>query len=515
MSDEELGNLGYSTLEAPTVNIRDETAEREPVADRRYLVQIVGSSVGRTHLVDEEVYIGRDPKCEIWIPDRFASRKHARILRRGVDEYVIEDLGSRNGTRVNGNRVKEYVLQPDDVVGISDGTVFLFTRRDPMPDQVVQLQKMEAIGQLAAGVAHDFNNILEIVSLNASYLSYLRDLDLKTIESCAAELIKAADRGAKLIRQLLDFARLGDYNPCPMDLSTLVADLISFCERSFQTSVQIRSAIEPGLVVNGDRAQLYHALMNLMINARDAMPEGGRLLIQLIKAEPGQGGLGGLELSDPGPHAVVEVQDTGEGIDPDIMDRVFEPFFSTKPAGKGTGLGLSMAMGIVKQHKGQIDLWSNAGQGTTFQVVLPLCRSRPETPRDQPRPPTTEMESVKATILLVDDDDLVLQTTARLLESLGHKVLTASSGNEAVQVFDRERHQIDVVVMDVVMPNLGGREAFLLLRKIDPEVKVLFISGYGTSEDRETLVEAGVCGVLTKPLNGDDLMKAIRDAVLG
>jgi CheY-like chemotaxis protein len=368
---------------------------------------------------------------------------------------------------------------------------------------------MEAVGLLAGGVAHEFNNMLQIVrgytelALSAAGFpeKYARHLD---------KVLKAAEGASNLTRQLLTFSRRQVLQPRPLDVNALISNLGKMLQRLIGEHIEL--LVRPGQIrakVFVDAGLLELVLFNLCINARDAMPGGGRLTIHTQLQTLGEGSIKAYGIADPGPYVQIVVSDTGVGMTAEVIQHIFEPFFTTKEAGRGTGLGLSMAYGIIQQHKGVIEVESAPGRGATFRILLPT------TTHDEPAPTPAEAPATPGgheTVLIAEDDGDVLGLVVQLLESQGYRVLTASDGLEAVAVFNAHREQITLVILDMVMPRLGGRAAYEQIKRLRPEVAVMFSTGYAASaQDADFLARSG-SRVLKKPYSPSELFLAVREA---
>jgi nitrogen-specific signal transduction histidine kinase len=391
------------------------------------------------------------------------------------------------------------------------------TERRRLEDQLRQSQKMEAVGRLAGGVAHDFNNVLTVVKSFSDFL--LEDLDkLDPRRADVEEIAKAADRAAALTRKLLAFSRKQVMRPEPLDLNAVVTGMERMLERLIGEDVRVVTSLEPGLLaVEADPSSIEQAILNLAVNARDAMPDGGILTIR-TKNET-------LEKADaawairPGRYAMLSVSDTGHGMDVTTQARVFEPFFTTKPQGQGTGLGLAMVYGIVKQSGGHVWVESKPDEGTTFTVYLPqpsqvdagAFRAGPRA-AGEPHPAHARGGE---TILLVDDEEAVRSSARRALERAGYDVIAASDGSDALRLFTEHDGGIHMVVTDVVMPGLSGRELVGRLRIMRPKLRVLFVSGY-TEEGvrRQGVLEPGAA-YLEKPFTPEKLLRKVREVLDG
>jgi len=374
----------------------------------------------------------------------------------------------------------------------------------PAEGAVQQSQKLEALGRLAGGIAHDFNNLLTVILGYADLMSrHGADDHAREI---GREIQKAGERAAALTRQLLAFSRKQMQQPVVLDLNGLVRDLDTMLNRLIGEDVQFSTVLHAGpLRVKADPGQLEQVLTNLVVNARDAMPKGGRLVISTTEAAAGTFGDGWQAGADG--FAVLTVTDGGCGMDEHTLKRLFEPFFTTKEVGKGTGLGLAMVYGIVQQSGGRIEVESEPDRGSTFRVYLPLTGEAP--------PPPVAVEAAtpaagKETILLVEDEEAVRQLACRTLRAQGYNVLEAADGVAALTVCQRHLRSIDIVVTDVVMPQLSGVDLVLRLKAVRPQLKVLYVSGYTDSTVVRHGMEASEANYLQKPFTPDGLTRKVR-----
>jgi two-component system, cell cycle sensor histidine kinase and response regulator CckA len=372
-------------------------------------------------------------------------------------------------------------------------------------DRLQQFQRLEGIGTLAGGVAHDFNNLLMGIQGNVSLmlLDVGRDSrhygKLKSIESCV-------QGGSDLTRQLLGFARGGKYMVRPLNFNEIVRDTARLFSRT-RKEISIHEKIEPSVwPVMADRSQIEQVLLNLYINAWQAMPDGGHIYLEIKNVELNRSLAKVFNISS-GRYVRIAVADTGTGIDKSIQSKIFEPFFTTKEIGRGTGLGLASAYGIIKNHGGAIDFTSEVEQGTTFYIYLPA--SAESVPKGPPAP--EKLATGTETILLVDDEKVIVEVNAPMLEKLGYTVLTAAGGQEAMDIFDADHNRIDMVVLDVIMPDLGGQVVFDHLVTVNPHVKVLLCSGYSISGQAEEMMVRGAAGFIQKPFGIQVLSKKIRE----
>ena len=381
-------------------------------------------------------------------------------------------------------------------------------------EQLRHAQKMEAIGGLAGGIAHDFNNILTAIRTYNNFL--LEDLpEGHSSRREAVGIAKAVDHAANLTRQLLAFSRRQIMQPRVMDLNDSVRDLEQMLNRVLGSSIQLTTHLDLTLgMVNADPGQIEQVLVNLALNARDAMPDGGRLRIETSNATLDSTYMKqhGLAASEPGNYVMVAVRDTGIGMTRETRARIFEPFFTTKESGKGTGLGLAMVYGIVKQSGGYVWVYSEPGQGTTFKIYLPRAD-------DAVRPINREairIEDLRGTesVLLVEDEDPVREVSARLLRRAGYSVVEHKDGLSALREFERSSDGFDILVTDMAMPGIGGRELVRRVRSAKPSLPIVFMSGYtGDDELHSSLLDSRAL-FIEKPFTPELLLSKLREALV-
>jgi two-component system, cell cycle sensor histidine kinase and response regulator CckA len=371
------------------------------------------------------------------------------------------------------------------------------TERRRVERQLLQAQKLDTIGTLAGGIAHDFNNLLAMI-LGAAELLHMQISAQPGPQKHVNMIITAAERGRSISRRLLNFSRPAPTKLEPVHPSRLVEELhemlVSFFPKSIAVNMQLECAA--GMIM-GDAGQIHQALLNLALNAADAMENSGRLTIGVKTAEPEEsGGISGEPGSDP--FVVITVADEGTGMDQSTLSKIFDPFFSTKAQGKGTGLGLAIVHGIMKAHNGFIDVESTPGEGTTFSLYFPLI-GRPE---HQPEKKSHPADRVGGeTILLVDDEALLREMLTDYLTACGFRVLTAANGVEALELYARHRRSIDLVITYLGMPGMDGAELYRQMRSIDASVKVIIASGFLDGVTKNCLLEMGISDVLAKPFN--------------
>ena len=381
-----------------------------------------------------------------------------------------------------------------------------------LQEQLRQAQKMEAIGRLAGGIAHDFNNALTVIRGNCQLsLLDLHEADplygnLKEIELCV-------DRAARLTQQLLAFSRKQVMEVKVVDPNGLIEDLQKILRRILGEDIELTTFLEEGVgKVRVDPGQMEQAVINLVVNARDAMPRGGKLTIETANVELDEAYARKHVAVTPGPYVMLSVSDTGVGMPPEVRERVFEPFFTTKGAGKGTGLGLSMVYGIVKQSGGNIWVYSEMGKGTTFKIYLP----RVEGPVEERREEALEgIPQGSETVLVVEDEEVVRKLAARLLRKQGYKVLEAPDGGKAFMLCEQYDERIDLILSDVILPGMDGRQVVERLQKIHPEAKALYMSGYTDNVIvHHGMLEQGIHFV-QKPFTLESLARKVREVIDG
>lgn len=387
--------------------------------------------------------------------------------------------------------------------------------------QLRESQKLEAIGSLAGGVAHEFNNLLQIIqSFNQFALDACKPLDpmRKDLESVAI----AAKRASSLTRKLLGFSRQKNLQFGDLDVNQVVGEIIGLAEPlvgSRITMAHCLGAEKP--TVHADATELQQVLLNCIINARDAMDGAGQLFISTDNAYLDDNYCRVDQNLSPGLFVCIYITDTGAGMSPEVQRRIFEPFYTTKQIGAGTGLGMAMAYGLIKQHKGHIDVDSEVGKGTTFKIYLPVRQAdafgQPESdgPQSNDRSDAVgvdRVESKGATILVADDERLLQQVTKRILESMGHRVLLASDGPNAVEMVTQYADELDLVVMDVMMPNLTGTQAEQQIHRLCPDLPVIFCTGHAPGSEQGGGLPQG-CAVLRKPFQPDELLKVVQQTL--
>jgi two-component system, cell cycle sensor histidine kinase and response regulator CckA len=383
--------------------------------------------------------------------------------------------------------------------------------------RLMQSQKLEAIGTLTGGVAHDFNNLLTAI-LGYTQLSMRRLDPHHPIRENLVNVEKAGNRGAELTKKLLAFSRRQHLDRRVMDLNDSIAEVLKLLERVIGEDVKVSFTAADNLsAVSADAAQIEQVIMNLSLNARDAMPTGGRLAIETRNVELDQYYCRQYPNCVPGKYAQILVSDTGTGMDTETLKHIFEPFFTTKEVNKGTGLGLSMVYGIVTQHGGLINVYSEPGHGTTFKIFLPVVDSSVEKDKHVVQP---SLLGGTETILVAEDEEALRNLSKDVLEALGYTVLSAQNGEEAVELFAANRDKIDLLLFDVVMPVMGGSEAYKTIREMDGKVvPLIFMTGYSSEVldspyvKQNQSIDLASVHIIQKPYTLDALGRAVRDTL--
>ena len=459
------------------------------------------------HSVDEvtgKYFVNFSPEEDV--------KKYVRLFKQIRDGK--ETLRDISGTLLNKDGSPRLFslsgapnLGPDGAVSGMVGLLKDVTEERSLQAQLQQAQKMEAIGTLAGGVAHDFNNLLQAV-LGYSDLILLHKTERDTDQRKILEIRKAAERGAELAQQLLTFSRKVESKLRPTDLNHEVEQVHRLLGRIIPKMIKIELHLAENLkTVSADPAQVEQVLMNLAVNARDAMQEGGKLIIEtqntLLSEHYCKTHLG----ARPGEYVLLSVSDTGHGMDKETLASIFEPFFTTKETGKGTGLGLSMVYGIVKNHGGYIMCYSEPSEGSTFKIYLPTIEQQVEIQDcKEDEIPIGGNE----TLLLVDDDEAILGLGSEALSEFGYTVLTASDGENALSLYRESPMKFDLVVLDLIMPGMGGKKCLEELLKINPIAKVVIVSGYSFNGHANEVLKMGASHFISKPYDINQMLKTVR-----
>jgi len=382
--------------------------------------------------------------------------------------------------------------------------------RKKLEEQLFQSQKMESIGRLAGGIAHDFNNILTGIMGYAELLK-LKYQTTGTTEGMAAEVIfKNTERAAHLTKQLLGFARKGKYNPLPLNLNEMVKETLIVSDKIFEKNIKVTFNFEKDIFpVDADKIQIEQVITNIIINAKDAMPAGGKLIFSTENIFVYEDKSDMFPELKPGRYVKLSITDTGIGIPEEIKTNIFEPFFTTKGMKNGTGLGLATVYGIIKNHDGYIYCESEQTKGTTFTIILPASDKKFSDERKKPVKP----QKGHGKILVIDDEENVRTLAQQQLNSLGYDVILAEDAIEGIKIYKKEHENIDLVLLDMIMPKLSGKEAYYELKNINPDIRVLVMSGYSQNEKALEILNDGALDFIQKPYGIERLSTVIRDVL--
>lgn len=439
---------------------------------------------------DEEYRIIRPDGTERWIHDTaFPVRDKSGNVYRIAG--VAEDITDRKQAEEN---MRKNVL-----------------KRRELEKQLIQSQKMESLGTLASGIAHDFNNILAIIMGHASLNSFINQTDPHELEQSTQAILQASERGASLVKQLLTFARKNAPRMTKTSPNSVVEELANMLKETLPRNIEIELKLDRSApVILVDPSQLHQIILNLSVNARDAMPNGGNLSFSSTTTTREKiPQLSGSE-SKFQDYAVIEISDTGMGMDQDTMRRIFEPFFTTKGVGKGTGLGLSVVYSIVANHDGILDVRSEIGLGTTFSLFFPICEKGTA---EVKRPEMASIAGGQETILIVEDEDLIRDALAKLLNANGYKVMSAKDGSGGAKLFSEQYRSIDLVILDMGLPGLLGDQVYVSMRKICDSIPVIAASGYLDPALTRTLQNMGLTDFVHKPYAYQEMLRTIRNVL--
>ncbi len=503
-----------------------ETALQESEARFRDMAELLPETIFETDLDGRLTYANKsgfdhfrftpeDLEKGLSLDAIIAPSQHARMKKNVFKILAGEDLGLNEYTalRKDGSRFpvmarSAAIVKEGRPAGLR-GFLIDISDRKRLEEQFQRAQRMESVGTLAGGIAHDFNNLLMGIQGRAQLLQRGADPATPQMEHLQG-ILDHVRSATGLTGQLLGFARAGKYDPKATDLNALIGKTVDMFGRT-RKELRMRQELTGDLMaVVVDRNQIEQVLLNLFVNAWQAMPEGGDLTVETRNAT-----LSGKEMRPdnlaPGDYAAITVADTGVGMDAKTRERIFEPFFTTKPRGRGTGLGLASAYGIIRNHNGAIQVASSPGHGAAFTILLPAVEGEAQSEIA----PIQEITPGTETILLVDDEEMILAVATDLLETLGYRVIKARGGRAALSVYAENSKQIDLVLLDLIMPDQGGKETFAQLKAINPRVRVLLSSGYSLDGEAAAIMQQGCRGFIQKPFDLKQISAKIREVLDG
>jgi two-component system cell cycle sensor histidine kinase/response regulator CckA len=424
------------------------------------------------------------------------------IVNRRKDGTLFTAEATVSPVRDQSGAIVKYVTTQRDV-----------TKEMEADERLRQAQKLEAVGQLAGGIAHDLNNVLTVINGHAELLLKRADGGSPELASSATQILAGGQRAAALVKQVLAFSRKQLLRPQILSPNAVVSEIEAMLRTLLSERIDLVLALDPAAgLVEADLTQVEQVIMNLAVNARDSMPDGGRLTISTANARRGRDHAGSLHDLEAGEYVMLAVSDSGVGMSPEVLNRVFEPFFTTKELGKGTGLGLSTVYGIVKQSGGEVEVESSPGIGTTFRVYLPVAKGSPEASVSGRSPDEATKQAGTETVLLVEDEVTVRDFLSSVLRDIGYTVLEVGNGNEALAAARAHHGPIHVALTDVMMPGMSGPELAQKLTAVRPDTQILFMSGYPDAMLGGGGLPPGT-SFLAKPIRRDALATMMRETL--
>jgi two-component system cell cycle sensor histidine kinase/response regulator CckA len=482
---------------------RSRTGEREIIGGRREMQgQRKDGTLFPIELTMSEMRLGNQPIFTGTVRDITGRKQADELLRQAKDQL----------TKANEELETRVQERTADLEKANTALLRTFEERKRLEEKLRHAQKMESVGTLAGGIAHDFNNILNIIRGYATLIGQQPLAGWQLKESLNV-IDHEIERGASVVRQLLTVARQTDTHLVPTDVNEVVSTLTELI-KTFPKTIAVSLELEPQLPqVLADSAQFSRALLNLCVNARDAMPEGGQLTIKTTIADASEAAD---RRVDSGVAVCVAISDTGAGMSEDVRQRIFEPFFTTKGIGEGTGLGLAIVYGIVKEHNGFIDVQSVAGQGTTFKLYLPILESEKISAiavSPQPQNRGQERPQRGGTVLVVEDEVSLVRLLTTLLPQAGYQVLTAMDGEQAIELYHRHKAEIDIVLLDLGLPKITGLDVIPRLKEGNPNVSIIVATGYLEPRMKDELMRAGVKDCINKPYVVKDVIERLGSVI--
>lgn len=482
------------------------------ITDHEGIIQWVNPAFSRISGYAESEAVGRNPRDlmksgaqdadfyrGLWTTITSGRVWQGEIINRRKDGTTYHEEMTITPIRDDQGAITHYVAIKQDI-----------TERKSMEAQLLRTQRLESVGRLASGIAHDLNNILTPVLLSPAILREV--VQEPTARAIIDSIENNAQRGADIVRQLLTFGRGLETERSALPLRTLIRDMVKIMNETFPRNITVRTELTPDVIlIKGDATQLHQLLMNLCVNARDAMPEGGHLTIRLQGAVVEAGLVSIYPWVAPGPHALLTITDTGTGIPQEHLDKIFDPFFTTKPPGEGTGLGLSTALGIVRGHNGFMEVDSRIGQGTTFRIYLPQSATATFSTEQQVLEPLVQGSGQR--LLVVDDEASVRNVIGEILKRNGYQVDFARHGREALEIMEKNPDRHQAVITDLMMPVMDGWSLIKALRARPSVCKIITLSGYLPQPDWMDQARALTDGVLIKPCSAEHLLNLLNDVL--
>jgi two-component system cell cycle sensor histidine kinase/response regulator CckA len=487
----------------------DQAAESVIISDKRGTIQYVNPAFERLSGFTREGIVGRNFRV-------LKSDTHDEGFYREMYRTISSGKGwaGQIDNRMKDGSLRQFETTISPIRDDSGAIVnFVSVNRDVTQEvaleaQLLQAQKMEAVGTLAGGIAHDFNNLLQVIQGYTEVLIHGVNEDPSHHEALQ-KIHRSAKRGAELTRQLLTFSRKVQSERRPLDLNQEVEQVKNLLERTIPKMIEIELHLDKApAIVSADPVQVEQALMNLAVNAMDAMSDGGKIIIETERATVDEKFCKTHLGARPGEYVLLTISDTGHGMNKEVVEHVFEPFYTTKEVGKGTGLGLAMVYGIVKTHEGYILCYSELDTGTTFKIYLPAL-VKGEHWREAGAG-DDQLKGGDETILLVDDEKYIRELGVELLTDVGYKVFTATDGEGALELYRKEQKRIDLVILDLVIPGMSGKKCYEEILKINPQAKILIVSGYSINGPGQEAMEAGAKGFVGKPFDVSHMLTTVR-----
>lgn len=499
----ELSDIKFALDESAIVAITDQTGQITYVNDKFCEISKYSREelIGRDHRIVNSQFHPKEFIRSLWTTIANGNVWRGEMRNRSkegtiywVDTTIVPFLDERG-------KPYQYVAIRYDI-----------TEQKRIENQLLRAQRMESIGTLAGGIAHDFNNILSPIMM-ATEMLQLNDFD-KDTRRWLAIIRENSERGADLVKQVLTFARGMEGERIIVQVKHIVKDLVKILKQTLPKSINVKHEIDPELaIIHADPTQIHQVLMNLCINARDAMPLGGAITITAENVSLDEDYARVHLDAVIGDYLLLTVSDTGVGIPADIQDRIFDPFFTTKEIGKGTGLGLATALSIVRSHSGFINVYSDPGRGTKFSIYIPTAQQE-----ESQRKPVAVSQLPRGDgelVLVVDDEDNIREIARASLEKFGYRVVTATDGTDAMAIYAQQKSEISVILTDIAMPYMDGTALIRAVRKIDPSANIIAMSGLMNSDQTAELQNLNVNAFLSKPYTAESLLKVLAEILKG